>query len=98
MKGFGILLAVIGIVAFGMGIYGFIELSNTGLSGRDFDAAAGIADAAAGIASLFGVTVIIGTEESLWFWIVKNRFLLTFGGAIVAVVGWLIRRNSPSRA
>lgn len=91
MKGFGTLLAIIGVVALIAGIYGYVQLSNEGISGSDFDAIAGLASA-------FGVTGTLGASDSFQLWIIRNRTLLAFGGVIAAIIGFVIRRYDVSKS
>ena len=89
MKGFGTLLIVLGIVCAIAGIFGFIQLSNNGMSGDLFDAGLGLG-------SMFGTTSYLSSEDRFLLEIIKNRTVLLIGGLIVAVLGGVMRRSRRS--
>ena len=97
MKSFGMLLALAGIVALISGVYGFVELNNAGVRGDQFDAAIGFA-------SQFGAASALSASQLIRLWVIQNRTLLAFAGAIVAILGFVLcilgffmRRSNATR-
>ena len=93
MKGIGIFLAVVGVIALGVGVYAYIWLNNQGMSGSDFEAIVGFASA-------FGVTKTLDTSTTVQMELVRNRNLLIIGGAVATLAGlvmWRYGRAKPTK-
>ncbi|GHU71673.1 hypothetical protein AGMMS49992_06090 [Clostridia bacterium] len=80
MKGFGKFLIVVGTICAILGVIGNVQLSDSGMTGQEFDFFSGLT-------SSFGVTSYLSAGDQFKFWFVQNRTLLLIGGIIAVVIG-----------
>lgn len=87
MRGFGSLLVVAGVVSLALGGYGFLSLSNAGVSGD-------VADWAISAFNSLGIAGSLSDTQSFTLFLVQNRVLLSIAGAAGVVLGGLLRRKA----
>jgi hypothetical protein len=81
------LLVILGIIAIVGGVFGFITLSNAGISGDIFDFSYKFTNE-------LGLTSAMGTIDQVKLFLVNNRTILTIAGAVMFLVGLALRRRA----
>lgn len=90
MKGFGMVVLVVGIIAALVGIGVFIAMASEGISGDEVDMAVSLGRG-------LGIYSYMDSSEQLLFNLARFRMILLIGGALAAILGAVLVRFSAQR-